>query len=221
MARDYTDLGLNANLRSLDSLAVRQRGAFDTGYDFVTQNERGAIARGFIDNAAVGTAEIIDASITNAKMATASIGTANIGTLSFNEISGGTANLGGTNDGNGLLSLKNSAGVEIVKLSNIGIGILGSSNVLAFGSSSQADAYYSQTFGLTIENTADGFGTADIRLTTDTGNVILYAWGTLQVTLGSSHIMVIKRTTGGTLMTLNGSSGDLKIAGTLGTGISF
>lgn len=117
---DYKDLGLDSQLKSVNSLA---NSSYVPAYDFVTDNERGAVTRGFMGHASVGTAEIIDASITNAKLGTAVIGTANIGTLSFNEISGGTANLGGTTNGNGVLSVKNQAGSEVVKLDSSGVTV--------------------------------------------------------------------------------------------------
>lgn len=51
------------------------------------------------------------------------ISDAKIKTLSFDVISGGTATLGGRNNGNGLLSVSNSSGSEIVNISNTGINI--------------------------------------------------------------------------------------------------
>lgn len=71
----------------------------------------------------VGSRAIQDASITNAKIGTAAIGTANIGTLSFNQIHGGTATLGGTLDGDGVLSISNSAGSEVVRGDKDGITV--------------------------------------------------------------------------------------------------
>ena len=85
-------------LNSTDSLA--EQNSFITGYSFDSNNDVGII----------GKRNIKDASISNAKIGTAAIGTANIGTLSFNQISGGTATLGGINNGNGLLIIKDSTG---------------------------------------------------------------------------------------------------------------
>ena len=73
--------------------------------DFDSSNERGAVTGIFIQDLAVG----------NAKIGTAAIGTANIGTLTFNEISGGTATLGGTANGDGVLSINDAAGSETVR----------------------------------------------------------------------------------------------------------
>lgn len=61
--------------------------------------------------------------ISSAKIRRAQIGTAQIGTISFNQVNGGTATLGGTTNGNGLLTVKTSAGVEVVRLDNTGITI--------------------------------------------------------------------------------------------------
>src|SRR3990167_11437093 len=82
-------------------------------FDLMAQMQRGV----------VDTFNIRDASITNAKIGTAVIGTANIGTLSFNEISGGTAILGGTSNGNGVLSVKNQSGSEVVKADYSGLTV--------------------------------------------------------------------------------------------------
>lgn len=71
----------------------------------------------------VGSRAIQDASITNAKIGTAAIGTANIGTLTFNQISGGTATLGGAANGDGVVSVLGSAGSESVRLDNTGVTI--------------------------------------------------------------------------------------------------
>lgn len=102
---------LSPFLNSLDSLAEKQ--GFTNSFEFETNFDRDTIT----------TSKILNGAVTNAKIGTASIGTANIGTLSFNQISGGTAILGGTTNGNGLLSLKNSAGSEIVKLYNNGMAV--------------------------------------------------------------------------------------------------
>lgn len=82
-----------------------------------------AVTEAKIADLSVTTTKIANAAITNAKIGTAAIGTANIGTLSFNEISGGTATLGGTNNGDGLLSVKNQAGSEVVRLDGSGIRV--------------------------------------------------------------------------------------------------
>lgn len=110
--KDYTNLGLNSNLRANNSLSEnKQEGQDAATFDAI------------VERAVITNAKIADASIDNAKLGTAVIGTANIGTLSFNEISGGTATLGGTNNGNGLLSLQAANGTEIVKLDNTGLTI--------------------------------------------------------------------------------------------------
>lgn len=149
MADDFSEIGLDPSLRKVGGLASNY--IFDSGgnmvriptkrylngYEFDSSVERGAVHSSHIRSASITTAHIIDAnittakikdaSITNAKLGTAVIGTANIGTLSFNEISGGTATLGGTTNGNGLLSVKNAAGSEVVKLDNTGILVTGGS----------------------------------------------------------------------------------------------
>lgn len=102
---------LNAFLQPENAPVTQPRA--ETGYQFDTTSDRGMVRA----------VQIQDASITNAKIGTAAIGTANIGTLTFNEISGGTATLGGTSNGNGLLTVNNAAGTEVVKIDNTGIAI--------------------------------------------------------------------------------------------------
>jgi len=102
---------LNSFLQPVNSPITSRE--FIDGYTFDSQNERGAITGIFIR----------DASINNAKIGTAAIGTANIGTLTFNEISGGTAVLGGTANGDGVLSINNSAGSEVVRGDSDGITV--------------------------------------------------------------------------------------------------
>lgn len=94
MAKDYSHIGLDSSLRSINKLSSGQP-RFRSAFGFDSENERGVI----------NTVHIQDASINNAKIGTAAIGTANIGTLSFNEISGGTARLGGTVNGDGVLEI--------------------------------------------------------------------------------------------------------------------
>lgn len=115
------DISLNQYLQPENSLVTA--GDIDSNYLFPFNYERGLITRTFMGSASIGSAQIIDASITNAKIGTAAIGTANIGTLTFNQISGGTANLGGTANGNGVLSVSRSDGTEVVRLDNTGLTI--------------------------------------------------------------------------------------------------
>ena len=119
MSRDYTHLGLDSKLRSTRSLSAT-RFSEKSAFNFQKTNARGA----------VNTVLLRDASISNAKLGTAVIGTANIGTLSFNEITGGTATFGGTNDGDGLVLVNDEAGAERVKLDKTGIKVTGGSVIV-------------------------------------------------------------------------------------------
>lgn len=103
---------LTDNLLVKDSPIVKHQGQISS-FQFDYENEQGVISSSKIRNAAVGAAQI----------GSAAIGTAEVGTLSFNQISGGTATLGGTLDGNGLLTLLNAGGTEVVRLDNTGITI--------------------------------------------------------------------------------------------------
>lgn len=75
-----------------------------SGFEFGYMNESGVVS----------SAQLRNASIKNAQLGTAIIGTAQIGTLSFNEITGGTALLGGTLNGNGVLDIKLADGDNFI-----------------------------------------------------------------------------------------------------------
>jgi hypothetical protein len=74
-----------------------------TSFNFDCQNEAGVIS--------------------NSKIRNASIDSAKIGTISFSQLRGGTATLGGALDGDGLLTVNNGGGSEVVRLDNTGITI--------------------------------------------------------------------------------------------------
>lgn len=131
---NYEDLGLTPNFQSINSLA--QKSLSIKGSDFDLEQDRSIITESKIGSGVIRTVNIQDAAITNAKIGTAVIGTANIGTLSFNEISGGTAILGGTSNGNGVLSLRNQSGSEVVKLDNTGMTVTNGSIIIQDSSGS-------------------------------------------------------------------------------------
>ena len=113
---DYSNIGLNAQLNSVDSLSAK-KDDFVSGNEFDATMDYGVITKRRLGTAIIG----------NAQLGTAIIGTANIGTLSFNEISGGTATLGGTLNGNGVLTVKDSGGTSRVLLDSSGITVTGGS----------------------------------------------------------------------------------------------
>ena len=61
----------------------------------------------------------------------------------------------------------------------------------------------------------------NFRLETDSGTIHFYTNREVKITVGTGNLLKVVKDAGGTLMTLNGNTGDLKIAGTLGTGVSF
>jgi len=105
-------LNLDPFLFPKNSPYAQNQGA-TSGYDFDWGNEAGVIS----------TSKIRSASIGNAQLGTAIIGTAQVGTLTFNEISGGTATLGGTLNGNGLVQVLNPAGGTVVQLNSSGLTV--------------------------------------------------------------------------------------------------
>jgi hypothetical protein len=93
---------LTPSLNSKDSLAEKGD-SLTSSMDFDSTWERGVI----------DSVSIRDASITNAK----------IKNFNFNQGTGGTLTLGGTTDGNGVLSVKNNSGSEIVRADNTGLTV--------------------------------------------------------------------------------------------------
>jgi hypothetical protein len=189
---DYSDIGLNSQLQPVNGLVTQDRG-FVSGADVKADFERNTFA-GY---------QIQDASITNAKIGTAAIGTANIGTLSFNQITGGTAILGGTLNGNGLFKTITSIGDTFFLLNNGSMSLYGD-----FGGSSTADVKFdpieSQLYVRSLQiggtyggGTRDGvmsfdIGTNGILNIGDTGLRMLRGYpieigGTVNASAGSAH----------------------------------
>ena len=175
---------LNQFLMPESSPIAINQGAQDP-YSFDFNNERGVISTTKIGSAAIQTAQIQDAAITSAK----------VGTLTFNQISGGTATLGGTANGNGLMSVKNSSGSEVVKLDSSGItvtngslNIYNSSGSVAFDSAGvvstsnfTTSVSYYNSVGQLISGTSDTVitnGTIVIGTASRSRNVmLLYNYG--------------------------------------------
>jgi hypothetical protein len=96
---DYESLGLDRNLRPLNSPAVTNNENRTTGYEFNSQNERNAITATNIQN------------------------------FSFSTGRGGTLTLGGTTNGDGLMELRDSGGTLIFTGNNTGHHYYGTSGV--------------------------------------------------------------------------------------------
>lgn len=79
-----------------------------------------AITTAKIGAAQITTALINDAAITNAKIENLAVTTGKINDFSFNQGSGGTLTLGGTLNGNGLLSIVNGTGGTVIRGDNTG-----------------------------------------------------------------------------------------------------
>ncbi len=210
---DYTDLGLTSNFQSVNSLG--QNSVFVNGADFDLNQDRSIITE-----SKLGTGVI-----RSVNMGTAVIGTAQIGTLSFNEITGGTATLGGTNNGNGLLTLKSASGGTIGRINNTGIFLEIDNQSFNFGTAPKSQLYFTSGTprGLfSIDTLSD-----NIRLETDNGNITLYAsqdptgtgYGTISLAIGTGAQLRIDRNS--TQIAKLDANGNLTIAGTLGTGITF
>mgnify|MGYP001576708456 CR=1 FL=1 len=184
---------LSKNLNSNNSFAERED--FVDGYTFDSNNDRGAVLSTRVRN------------------------------LSFSQIEGGTAVLGGTVNGNGRLIVNSSTGGTVVTLDNSGINISGTGDFkLADGADirwGDGDTLISSIIGTPGTVLFDALD-KNFRLETDSGSIRLYTDREVNITIGTGSILkVTKNVGGGTLMTLNGNTGDLRILGTIGTGIVF
>lgn len=192
---------LNPFLQPIDA-PISSRFMTDA-YKFGYTNERGAVTGMFIQ----------DASINNAKIGTAAIGTANIGTLTFNEIAGGTAVLGGTANGNGLLQIKDASGSVIIQGDNLGHhyrdtsgGTLVEINAGGFTAYGSANVFFKETVGGNYQGFAGASGTAFIIASQNNANLSFLA--------GDNK--TIKLSTGGTIEMV---SNEFQINGTVKTAI--
>lgn len=165
---------LNSSLQPENSPVTQE--VVESGYDFNSQTERGVLGEYYmgtaiissaqIQDAAIITAKIGSAAITNVNIATAAIGTANIGTLTFNEITGGTARLGGTANGDGVLTISDAGGTKISQSDNLGQHFYrdGTSELVKISSAGlQA---YGTNGSITVNITNDGL----IQLIDNAGN---------------------------------------------------
>lgn len=180
-----TNYGLNQFLQPNNAPISQNGEGFVSSYDFGTDYDRGAITAYSIANLSVG----------NAQLATASIGTANIGTLTFNEISGGTATLGGTANGNGLLSVKDSSGTERVRADNTGLTVNDGSVTMKNSSGSTSFDYLgvvsNNNFSFSFGTVAAGLN-QNISGTGDTS----FTGGTLSFTLGRASLVLVNISVG-------------------------
>jgi len=192
---------LNPFLQPLDAPVTSK--FMTDAYEFGYTNERGAVTGMFIQ----------DASINNAKIGTAAIGTANIGTLTFNEIAGGTAVLGGTANGNGLLQIKDASGSVIIQTDNLGHhyydtsgGTLVEINAGGFNAYGTANVFFRESVGGDYQGFAGASGTSFIIASQNNANLNLLA----------GNNKTIKLSTGGTIEMV---SAEFQINGTVKTAI--
>ena len=211
---DYTDLGLTSNFQSVNSLG--QNSVFVNGADFDLNQDRSIITK-----SKLGTGVI-----RSVNMGTAVIGTAQIGTLSFNEISGGTAILGGTLNGNGLIIVKSQSGgtTAVINFDGFNGGTKGM--ILAGSTTTSADAivYPVLTNGSLSRLQFDVLNAAIIFETDERGFLFTASNGTLGsviCTIGTGNFLRILNGDGGTLMDINGNTGDLRIKGTIQQNTAF
>ena len=183
--------GLNNLLQAEDSLAAGTR-AFTSSIDFETSNE----------------------------MPTNYIGSANIRNFNFSQGQGGTLRLGGSLNGDGVLTVLGTAGNELVNVGNAGI-VFEPGNNLKFvrGTAPEDMAVIAMVNGtsLLIDNIGSGY---EIKIETDEGNIKLYCDTNayIKMSYGSSGVQFFSNGTQTALLT---KEGNLNIRGALGTGVSF
>lgn len=188
--QDYSKIGLDKNLRSVNS---GTSGTIDmnSSYSFQGGADRDIIIPAFIPNASIGSAKIGTAAIGHAQIGTAAISDANIGTLSFGVIHGGTAILGGTVNGNGVLSVLNNTGAEVVRADSNGITVQNGSIVIQ---NSSGGTVISSNGLNSLTNFPNGniFNGASNLTTTSTSYVDVTGGGTITNTVtGGTSVCLI------------------------------
>ncbi len=210
--RDYSDIGLTPNLQSVTSLSALRKGRFMTSTNFDIDTDRATITRG----------KIGDLAVENANMGTAVIGTANIGTLSFNEISGGTATLGGTLNGDGVLIVNNEQGVQRISLDRDDLQLNYGAKIGWGTPGEESDVIINAQGGIggtvNLEHNAISWN----HYIESARYLINCVDGTIEFNINDfSEVSLIRIKSGsGTIAELD-TSGNLNIAGELGTGVSF
>lgn len=143
-----------------------------------------------------------DGVISNAKIRNASIDSAKIGTISFSQLSGGTAMLGGVGNGDGLLTVNNAGGTQVVRLDNTGITITsGTISNVVVGTVNWTSGTMTNSFIGTSQIT--GGSVSGAVLTTGTVNPSVYK---IQGTSGATGTIVYLNagTTVGTIIVQSG-----------------
>jgi hypothetical protein len=193
----------------------------------------------------VGTARIADAAITNAKIGNASIDSAKIQDaaitnakivdLTWDKAQGGTATLGGPDNGDGVLVVKNItddsiivldkdgievnniSGDDLIDISENGMTVYSGRNVRFKHPSSDDYAFLTRSINGTFMIEDLNYG---IMIETDESDFEIYADGpaTVTMTTGSGGFIFKYNTT--TIATLD-SSGNLKVKGTVTQNASF
>jgi hypothetical protein len=161
--------GLDENLTSTNSPQINQTTSYDVNSTF---------DRNSIGEYNMGT---INASKINA--GTISSGVSYSGTITANQIYGGTLTLGGTTNGNGVITVNGTAGTSTIKIDNTGISLIsGTAVVDDLGLNSINNFYIDFFYGGTVTSNTTSYapltgGTLDtITLSRDTV-LYLYFYG--------------------------------------------
>jgi len=230
----YDELGFNNRLQATDSLAAKNE-AFINAYEFDTNTDRNAVANYNIktitaDKISAGTisSEVIysgSVETSQIKAGTLSTDVAYGGTLNFNQIYGGTASLGGTLNGNGVLTAYNNSGVESVLIYNggmmfnptTGVKFLRGTTTIGTADIDGGDIGMSGGTSLLIANIGSGY---EIQLEADEGNIQLYcdSNGYIKMSYGSSGVKFYSNGIQTGLLT---KEGNLNIKGTIAQNVSF
>ena len=212
MALDYKDEGLTPTLRSENAL-TEKGDSLTSSLNFDSTYERGVINTTQIRDAAIKTAKIGAAQITTALIANAAITNAKINDFNFNQGTGGTLTLGGTLNGNGLMSVLNNTGGTVVSLSSSGITVTngsitiqnssGSNVIDANGLVSTTNFVSNSVTGNLLATTGTGYsdvvgGSVSIVLTRNTKVFFTYSSSMNNVGVASGYTNTLSLNVGGT-----------------------
>ena len=211
MALSYKHLGLDSRLRKRGGIASNER-RFTSGNEFDATFDDSLITQRRMGSASIG----------NAQLGTAIIGTAQIGTLSFNEIAGGTAILGGTLNGEGVLIVKGADGVQAISMDSNSM-ILNYGQGIQWGSPGEDTQVLLESeggIGGTVRWEHNGINWE--HTIEDSEYFVNCVDGTVEFNINAiSGTPLIRIKSGASTIAELDTSGNLNIAGAIGTGVSF
>lgn len=224
MGFDYSHLGLNAQLRSVNSPLVRQQNTL-TGYDVDTSFERDSITRVHLGGSAVGTGQIdagavtspvlADLAVTAAKIAGSAvivgkIGTSAVGSAEIANTAIGSAHIQSAAIGSAAIG---NAAIHNVHINNFSFS-QGTGGTLVLGGTTNGNGIFNlrNSAGsnvVTMDNTGLTVEEGSITVKSSAGSTVLDSRGVVSLAnfeFGGTSLSAEVTTTGTTYADLDGMS---------------